>query len=1310
MKRVSLTKGFNEKSRLIIDHKNIEMKRFVFYTRCLFALLVALLAGDKARASHILAMDIYYTWVSGNTYQLNLAVYGDCGPSSHPVFDSLGSAIPRICVLRNGGFIASVDLIIQDSSGTEVTPVCDAQKEHTQCKDVSSSIPGITRFIYSANFTLPAPTTGVWQFLFDGQMGNSLAGRSANITNIATGMGGGSLIQLVAMLDNRNVNHNSTATFAVIPTPFFCLNEDDTYNPGAVDPDGDSLKVIDLVSAIDGPLNPSCQIGTPSTYTGFAWNPPFTPISATTPLNVEAGSFNYNTSTGQLNFRPNALQRSTVVYNVQEFRNGQVIGSCQREMNFLVQSCVGIPPKVKIDSSTTGGIVVDSATFIGCRNSGPFSFYFNPREPLTPTNKITVTWTGLNNFPVMPVVSAPGNGTPTPQVKFSWTATGVPAGVYFFYLTYTDDNCPLRSTATTAITVKILDSMIVKHTVVTPSTCAQNELIRILPSGGGAPWRIDVTGAPPQSFSNVSSSFLTGLEPGTHVITISSSSRENVCRSADTVVVLSADITGPKTVCQGSSIMLSSSIAGGTWSSDNTALATVVPAGPGAGTVTGVSGGIVLISYTFSDGCSKTATITVKPLPAPITGTMHVCTGFTTPLSDTVPGGTWSSQTPGVATVSTSGVVTGVSPGTAIISYAQNGCAVTASVTVEIQPTVTSGSPNICTDGITLVSGLPAGGVWSVSNSSAATIIVSGTGVDTIAGVFAGSTIITYTLGSCSASDTIGVVSFLPPISGPDAVCTGQSIVLSDSIIGGTWSSSNTAVATADRTAGAVIGVAPGNVIITYTIGGSCVITKSVTVNQSPDVGVISGPSDVCVGYMVSLSETVAAGLWAMSNSNASVSIAGIVTGVSPGRDTVFYIVSNPLCKDTATAGITVHAVPDSGNIIGPAVMCVGDIVALSNASPGGVWSSLVTTVATITNTGVVAGILAGVDTIRYTVTNPGCSTADTHIITVYDHPDPGVITGLNRVCAGSPFPLANNVAGGKWTSANTTLAVVSADTGRVTPIGAGIVVISYTVGPNAGGCYAYATYSVTVLPKDAISVNTTVTPTSCYNAGDAGIAVVATGTPSPFEYSWLHGSSDSVLTNLAPGTYVLHVTQPALLCMADDTTVITQPDSLIVTAEVKQDICEQGTGSVTTKVTGGTTPYRYEWQTGYTTSDLQRLHAGTYSVVVTDMHNCVQTLSSEVTRNDCIIEIFDVITPNGDGINDVWIVAGLDNYPQNTVQVFDKWGDLVFERTNYKNDWTGNGKNGQLPAGTYYYVIKLNATNKMGVENTYSGTILLKR
>ncbi|WP_205728975.1 gliding motility-associated C-terminal domain-containing protein, partial [Flagellimonas onchidii] len=73
-----------------------------------------------------------------------------------------------------------------------------------------------------------------------------------------------------------------------------------------------------------------------------------------------------------------------------------------------------------------------------------------------------------------------------------------------------------------------------------------------------------------------------------------------------------------------------------------------------------------------------------------------------------------------------------------------------------------------------------------------------------------------------------------------------------------------------------------------------------------------------------------------------------------------------------------------------------------------------------------------------------------------------------------------------------------------------------------------------------------------------------------------------------------------------------------------------------------------------------------------------------------------EAFTPNGDGINDTWVVPGIDNYPDNTVKVFNRWGQIVFEVRNYGNDWEGsyNG-NKKLPIGSYLYVIDLGEGSK---------------
>lgn len=152
--------------------------------------------------------------------------------------------------------------------------------------------------------------------------------------------------------------------------------------------------------------------------------------------------------------------------------------------------------------------------------------------------------------------------------------------------------------------------------------------------------------------------------------------------------------------------------------------------------------------------------------------------------------------------------------------------------------------------------------------------------------------------------------------------------------------------------------------------------------------------------------------------------------------------------------------------------------------------------------------------------------------------------------------------------------------------------------------------------------------------------------------------------------------------------------------------------GSISVTVNGGTGPYQYSWSGNASGSNIAGLAAGTYSLTVTDIDNCKNELSFTVEKDTCFaIIVHDVITPNGDGINDTWVVEGLEDYPNNTVQVFDKWGSPIYEKHDYKNDWAGRSdKGGLIPDGTYFYLVKLNAENATGGKNVFTGSILIKR
>jgi gliding motility-associated-like protein len=74
--------------------------------------------------------------------------------------------------------------------------------------------------------------------------------------------------------------------------------------------------------------------------------------------------------------------------------------------------------------------------------------------------------------------------------------------------------------------------------------------------------------------------------------------------------------------------------------------------------------------------------------------------------------------------------------------------------------------------------------------------------------------------------------------------------------------------------------------------------------------------------------------------------------------------------------------------------------------------------------------------------------------------------------------------------------------------------------------------------------------------------------------------------------------------------------------------------------------------------------------------------------------EIFNLITPNGDGKNDYWHISAINEYPDNNVMIFNRWGDKIIEIGGYNNStrrWEGkNSKNEPVPDGVYYYILEI--------------------
>jgi hypothetical protein len=543
---------------------------------------------------------------------------------------------------------------------------------------------------------------------------------------------------------------------------------------------------------------------------------------------------------------------------------------------------------------------------------------------------------------------------------------------------------------------------------------------------------------------NVPAGTATDIYTGVLTIFNSTTACVNTYTLTLTVNPQPAPITGTAITCVGSTTTLSDATSGGGWTITPTSTATV---GATNGVVMGVATGTATVTYTIPTGCYITAVFTVSAPPAAIAGTGVVCVGATTTLTNSVPGGTWTSANPTYASAATAtGVITGGAAGTATISYNLSSCpAVTTVVTVNPVPAAITGQLGVCQSDSTTLSDATPGGTWSSSALAVATIGTSGV----VHGLTPGTSTITYQLTStgCYRTAMVTVFAVPGPITGADAICIGTPSSLFNTATTGTWVSGTPAVATIGLSSGVVTGAMNGTTTITYTLGGSCTVTKVVSVSTAPSV--IAGPSIVCTGKTITLTNSTAGGTWSSAPvAIGTVSSTGIVTGVTPGTVTISD--STPGCA-MATKVVTVNLNP--ANIAGITNLCAGSTTTLSNATLGGTWSSSNSAVP-VTSSGIVSGVSVGVvAVISYTLPNGCFSLAPI----VADTP-PAPIAGPDSVCKFSSVTLTDATPAGLWTSSDGTKASIVAATGVVTGLLSGTVTISYT---RVSGCYVTKTFKV---------------------------------------------------------------------------------------------------------------------------------------------------------------------------------------------------------------------------------------------------------
>jgi len=133
--------------------------------------------------------------------------------------------------------------------------------------------------------------------------------------------------------------------------------------------------------------------------------------------------------------------------------------------------------------------------------------------------------------------------------------------------------------------------------------------------------------------------------------------------------------------------------------------------------------------------------------------------------------------------------------------------------------------------------------------------------------------------------------------------------------------------------------------------------------------------------------------------------------------------------------------------------------------------------------------------------------------------------------------------------------------------------------------------------------------------------------------------------------------------------------------------------------------------------TNIQFNQNGTYQITSNLPGGCISYGSITIGVDYCDLLIPEAVTPNADGDNDTWYIENLENYANSKVQIVNRWGVVVFESDDYKNDWDGTSHSAlniggdQLPEGTFYYVLQIggDASSKF-YGKIFTGYIYLKR
>ncbi|MGZ3862875.1 MAG: T9SS type B sorting domain-containing protein [Bacteroidia bacterium] len=875
------------------------------------------------------------------------------------------------------------------------------------------------------------------------------------------------------------------------------------------------------------------------------------------------------------------------------------------------------------------------------------------------------------------------------------------ANTYYRRLVSTSGNCAGSLTSTSVlITVNQAptaanagaDQIICRNT----TTLTANN-----PASGTGVWSL-VSGTGTITSVNSPTTSITSLGTGTNSFVWNISN--GVCPvSTDTVKIKvnpSPTVTANSTasvVCSGTAVTLTGSGASTyTWTGGVTNGVAFTPGSTQTYTVTG----------TDINSCSGSATIVVNVNSLPGVTANATATTICTGQSVTLSGGGASTYT------WTGGITNGVAftPSSTqtytVTGTDANGCINSASktITVNTLPAVTANATAtlVCNgQNVTLSGGGASTYTWTGGITNGVAFTPSSTQTYTVTG-----TDVNGCSGSASKTITVNSLPTVTANATSTVVCNGTSVTLTGGgAITYTW------------TNGVTNGVAftPSSTqtyTVTGTDGNGCSnsAVKTITVNSLPAVTANATPTVVCTGQSVTLTG---------GGASTYTWTGGVANGVAftPSSTQTYTVTGTDIngCVNSATKTVNVNTLPTVVAFATNTVVCSGTPVTLTASGANTyTWSNGVTGgvpfTPAVTQTYTVAGTDAN-----------GCKNSTTVSITVDQPPSTSVAGSAQTICSTTTTLSANTpvTGNGSWSviSGGGIITTANSPASSVTNLTTGLNTLMWTI--SNGVCTAStSTVSIQVnapptnanagsnqslctLSSTTLNANTPVTGTGAWSV------VSGTGTVSSTN------SPNTAVSGLTTGQTIFMWTITNGVCPASTSTVSVQVDAMPSVANAGPDVSTYvsastmaantptvGTGAWS--VTSGSGSFSSASNPASSVSDLA-FGENVFTWTISNGSCPASTDEVIITLHDLVIP--NGFSPNGDGINDNFEIPGITQYSNVKLEVFNRWGNLVFESSDYKNGWGGKNTGGEdLTDDTYFYTLDI--PNK----KIFKGYLVLKR